>query len=73
MISAFGVEHGSEISKGLRSFLRLAKPAKKAEEVRLSFKPIKSGVNPTGPGSLRGRMDQSAHETRLAAKRRENK
>lgn len=72
-ISVFGVEHG-DVAKGLMGMARALKPAKAkkaSEAVNLVFKPMKPGVKPTGPGSMRGQMDPSAWETRMAAKRRE--
>jgi len=62
MISAFGVDHG-DISKGA------SEDAAKVLKEGLKFKPIKPGVKPTGPGSLRRKMDPSTSHWPGAAKR----
>lgn len=68
-ISAFGVEHG-DISKGLfGGAKKAAKAGKAAQAIPMKFNPI-TPKTPTGPGSLRAKMSQSAWETQTAAKKR---
>lgn len=74
--SAFGVDHG-ELSKAFNPFRGAKKTAQAAKAVRPAFKPLTSAdfkpitpKKPTGPGSLRAKMDPSAWETQTAAKNR---
>jgi hypothetical protein len=70
--SAFGVEH-EVVAKGFAgAVLRRLRPAAEIaprKPLSVDFKPI-TPKTATGPGSLRGRMDPTAHATQSAAKKR---